>query len=197
MARPRKKGDRYPSGKLKPDNAMPGAKVRRIVEMAEKGATDPVLGTPVGWLLMTGELAETKTMANVLVEAAKLYDMQRREWDMANESPARNAKALDVGKVAVTSSQVASGRKNRAGRYERTRDGVLALLTIPVGRRAIAVLDDAIVCLNRPAYDDITILKAGLYAVAQANGMLPVTEKLRPEHGGAVYKIPVGPKVPA
>lgn len=172
MGRTRKSGERYPGGKLKPDQSMPGAKMRRIVEMASKGAADPVLGTPIGWLLMSGELAETSHMANIMAEAATLYGNQRAKWDGAAQVPSRNARSPDHNKVAKGAQSDTDGG-NRGLAYDRTRERVIGLLGHDIASKALSALDDAIVCLERPSWGQITMLKVGLIAVATANGMLP------------------------
>ena len=64
--RARRDGERYPSGKLKPveqQNLLAPTEVRRIIDMAKRKATDPILGTVLGWLRLHGELTDRQVSA--------------------------------------------------------------------------------------------------------------------------------------
>jgi hypothetical protein len=59
----RRKGDRYPSGKLKPED--PPAAVRRMLDLARAGAADQLLATQLGWLRVNGLLDDRQVAAGM------------------------------------------------------------------------------------------------------------------------------------
>lgn len=165
MARPRKSGERYPSGDLKPvKDEMPGATIRRIVELARNKAADPMLASPIGWLHLNGKITA------IQVEAATIYQGQRQKYDSGLGLPSRSARSCDLNSGGGGYSEGRDGRKARQG-YERTRDAIFASLGHDTGSKAISALDHAIIELQAIADWQLNPLKAGLYVVAELHGL--------------------------
>lgn len=185
--RTRKTGERYPSGKLKVAQTRPGAEIRRIVELAAKGAADPILGSPIGWLRLTGELSD------LLVRAAEIYAMQRRAYDAAICSPSRTARSADLGATPRRSRAITDAGDVRAVRlFERTHAGLFARLGDECARASINVMDRVIMNLQQPSWAEINTLKAGLMAVGEENGIMGDPGRRRDERKGvSVYPVPL------
>jgi hypothetical protein len=81
-----KKGARYPSGKLKPDD--PPAAVKRMIELARAGAADQLLATQLGWLRVNGVLDDRQ------VAAAMKFAAVVGQHDRAHGLPRRTTPAM-------------------------------------------------------------------------------------------------------
>lgn len=197
MARPRKAGERHPNGRLKKigPEPRPGALIRRIVEAAEKNMADPRLGQPCGWLLLQREISD------VQMAAATIYGKLRAGYDAAQGLPGRSARAIDMSSARGMPMETTAADKHRIASYEALRAGVMDLLGYDIGRRAIDVLDSAIVEQRAVPWADLTILKAGLLTVAQIHKIAGAGDagkaKLKSLTGGvSVYPIRIGPVRP-
>lgn len=85
--RPRKESaPRYESGRLRPVKSSPAA-IRRVVDAAMQGAADPLLGTPLGWLMLH------KALSSRQVSAGVAYAQCRRRYDRALKCPPRTARS--------------------------------------------------------------------------------------------------------
>lgn len=185
--RPRKTGERYPSGKLKVAQTRPGAEIRRIVDLAAKKAADPIFGTPIGWLRLTGELSD------LLVRAAEIYAMQRRAYDAAQGMASRSARSADMGATPRRSRAATDSADARAVRlYERTYAGMFTRLGDECARAAINVMDRVIIGLQQPSWAEIATLQAGLMAVGEENGIMGDPSRRRDDRKGvSVYPVPL------
>lgn len=96
-------GERYPCGKLKPvdnrDKGFSPAVVKRIVEQAKRGATDPRLGSVIGVLHLTGEVTALQ------FAAASRYAKIRGRYDRAMGMPGRFTLSPDYGTARAISSR--------------------------------------------------------------------------------------------
>lgn len=77
MGRLKLAGERYPSGKLKPQTTPP-AMVRRIIDAARVRASDPLLSTEIGRLRLTGVVTDSDLAAAIVyAEAVGAYDRMK------------------------------------------------------------------------------------------------------------------------
>jgi hypothetical protein len=90
MARPRKTGDRYKSGDLKPD-PLPPTTIRRLLELAQREAKLEFLGS------VTGRLYLDKMVAAEHVSAAKRYAEFVGTYDRLVGNRKRSLKSPDYG----------------------------------------------------------------------------------------------------
>lgn len=96
-------GARYPSGKLKPvdqrDKGLAPAVVRRIVDLAKRGANDPRLGSAVGMLHLCGDVSARQ------FAAASRYAKIRGRYDRAMGMPGRFTLSPDYGTARAISNR--------------------------------------------------------------------------------------------
>lgn len=165
MARPRKQGVRYPSGKLIPEKqGAPGAEIQRLMRLARRRAVHPVFGTPLGLLRLEEKLTDTQ------IEAANTYALRRRAHDAAQEFR-RSAQSPSNGATPGRPS-MSDERADRAIRaFDRLHAGIIDRLGTQAGFAAIKIMDRVILTLEAPAWAEINTLKAGLYAAAEELGL--------------------------
>ncbi len=96
-------GERYASGGIKPvdkrDKGFSPVVVRRIVDLAQRGAADPRLASVVGVLHLTGEVTA------VQFSAASHYAKVRGRYDRATGVPGRFTLSPDYGAARAISSR--------------------------------------------------------------------------------------------
>lgn len=161
-----------------------------MIRLAEVAAADPLLAQPIGWLKLQGELTF------IQVEAALLYGRQRQDWDFVNGVSPRSAKAQNMNAVrGVSLTAVDNAKRGKA--YERTRDGVLSILGYSVGREALEAMDASIMAHEATPHWQLNALKAGLYAVAEVNGITHGRSDIRKlKRPNREYPTRIGPKQP-
>lgn len=147
--RPRKSGDRYPGGQLKPE--LPGALIRRAIDHAK----DARLGSQLGRLALGQEITTRQFEAGVMF--ARLYDDYARAMGL---SP-RTASGIDLNRVpgrgvAETDEKRISAVRSR---YEAARKALES-----VGATEVVVS----VCVDdqAPAWGSKAQLRCGLNAIA-------------------------------
>jgi len=190
MARPRKTGERHPGGKLKQESRLAPALLARITHAA-KALKDPVFGSPIGTMLLLGDVTAWE------VEAGMIYQNQRKRYDTAMGFASRSARSCNLdatgGKGHTEGHTDAKGRQA----YERTHGHVMAALGHSAGPQAIALLDRVMIQGEAVAWFELNTLRAGLMAVAEAHGLAgdPNKRKRAVSLGGIrIYKSPAGPR---
>ncbi len=165
MARPRKTGERFPSGRLREQSdEFPPARIKRVIEEAKARSMNTWLGEPIGWLRLNGEVTDA------LVAAAEIYQKARAKHDAALGIPSRSARSCDLNSARGVSNSDRDGKKARAG-FEKVRDAVFTVHGIELAPKVIEALDHVLVELRHPASWQIVPLKAGLYIVAEMHGL--------------------------
>lgn len=191
MARPRKTGERHPGGKLKQDKqGLAPALLARITHAA-KALNDPVFGTPIGNMLLLGEVTAWE------VEAGVIYQNQRRRYDAAMGFASRSARSCDLNGAGGRGHT--EGRTDAKGRqaYEQTHAAVMVALGHSAGPQAIGLLDRVMIQCEPVAHWEINTFRAGLMAVAEVHGLAgdPNKRGKAVSLGGIrVYKSPAGPR---
>ena len=165
MARPRKTGERFPSGKLREQiDEFPPARIKRMIEESKARAMNTWLGEPIGWLRLNGEVNDA------LVAAAEIYQKVRAKHDAALGIPSRSPRSCDLNSARGVTNSDRDGKKARAG-YEKVRDAIFGVHGIELAPKVIEALDHVLVELRHPASWQMVPLKAGLYIVAEMHGL--------------------------
>lgn len=131
MARPRKAGARYPSGKLKPETAPP-AQVRRIIDEAKRRARDPLLGYELGRLRLNDVLTDSQTSAGLRFAAlAGCYDRAKGLPRRTAKSPSYESGFASGGTSSQEDDEIIEALRNNGGdvvELAKTSDTVRAIL---------------------------------------------------------------------
>lgn len=165
MSRPRKTGERFPSGRLRQqDDEFPPARIKRMIEESKARAMNTWMGEPIGWLRLNGEINDA------LVAAAEIYQKARARHDAALGIPVRSARSCDVNGSRGVSNSDRDGTKARAG-FEKIRNAVFTVHGHELAPKVIEALDHVLIELKHPATWQMVQLKAGLYIVAEIHGL--------------------------
>lgn len=165
--RPRGQGERYASGRLKPDGASP-VKVRKLFDLAMAHAVDPRWAEPLGMMLARQEVTDSE------YEAGALYARLKRECSEACGTPPATPRSasLQAGSgrspdAVESPDDVWASRKLRR-RYARAREAVEKLL----GGAAILDVIERVCCeLGEPSWTEKLFLKPGLKSLAEHFGI--------------------------
>ena len=140
-------GERYPGGKLKPFKAPAPVMVRRMLEAARAGAADPLLATPVGWLMLQRRLTPLQ------VSAAQAYALARTRYDQAIDAPPRTSASPSYGAAASEAGRALTPDEETAHADRAKRRFHDLRLCFPARQqsRIIALLDRTCIEQAHPA----------------------------------------------
>src|SRR5579864_4929424 len=98
--RKRKPGPRQPNGELrdKPQRGVSPSAAMRLIEMAAANAADQRCGTPLGRMLLAGEISPP------IFDAGERYARLRARADAIDGIPPRSARGIDMNRTGGRSS---------------------------------------------------------------------------------------------
>lgn len=119
--RPKKTGERYPSGKLKPEGRS--LYWQRQLDALRQAEFDPLLSSPIGQML------RMKVITTKAMEAAARFQEQRALADAALGLPPRDCRAQDITRVhglenANDDPEAARRKAKHIADYDRAESAV-------------------------------------------------------------------------